>query len=303
MITDMVEMTIFTPTLNRGYTINNLYESIKRQTFTNFEWIIIDQGTDNTEKIIDTWDQDIRKKTIYLHKPEEKGINRAYNNALKLARGKLFFKVDSDDKISEDALQIIIDEYNSLKDKSAYCGVAGLRAYSSGKVIGGDWKLNVESIDASNFERKKYGLLGDKAECYFTKLLVEYGPMPEIIGETYTDEAILYNRIANAGYKLRWFNKVIYYTEYLADGITKNLPDVQKHNPSTYKLMTNEYIQYKQYSTIFKLKLLCRFFETARELNKEKEWAFDGIVYSGLLKEVAWTASKFTKNIKRTPIG
>ena len=38
-------ITIFTPTYNRGFIINRLYESLRRQTIKDFEWIVIDDGS------------------------------------------------------------------------------------------------------------------------------------------------------------------------------------------------------------------------------------------------------------------
>ena len=46
-------ITVFTPTYNRGYIIEELYKSLQEQVAHNFEWLIIDDGsTDNTLKII-----------------------------------------------------------------------------------------------------------------------------------------------------------------------------------------------------------------------------------------------------------
>ena len=47
-----MRITVFTPTYNRGYIIENLYHSLQQQTFRDFEWIIIDDGSkDDTEKV------------------------------------------------------------------------------------------------------------------------------------------------------------------------------------------------------------------------------------------------------------
>lgn len=49
-------ITVFTPTYNRAHTLNNLYESLKRQTSKSFEWIIVDDGSvDMTESLISEW--------------------------------------------------------------------------------------------------------------------------------------------------------------------------------------------------------------------------------------------------------
>ena len=46
------KFTIFTPTYNREYTLPRLYSDLKKQTYKDFEWLIVDDGsTDNTEAV------------------------------------------------------------------------------------------------------------------------------------------------------------------------------------------------------------------------------------------------------------
>ena len=48
-----MKLTIFTPTYNRAYTLQRLFESLQRQSDKRFEWLICDDGSeDNTEEII-----------------------------------------------------------------------------------------------------------------------------------------------------------------------------------------------------------------------------------------------------------
>ena len=37
------KFTIFTPTYNREYTLSKLYEDLKKQTYNDFEWLIVDE--------------------------------------------------------------------------------------------------------------------------------------------------------------------------------------------------------------------------------------------------------------------
>ena len=49
----MYELTIFTPAYNRANTIERAYKSLENQTFKEFVWLIIDDGsTDNTSEMI-----------------------------------------------------------------------------------------------------------------------------------------------------------------------------------------------------------------------------------------------------------
>ena len=52
-------LTIFTPTYNREHTLPRLYESLKRQTNMNFEWLVINDGsTDDTVSLLKQWQAD-----------------------------------------------------------------------------------------------------------------------------------------------------------------------------------------------------------------------------------------------------
>ena len=42
-------ITVFTPTYNRGNLLNRLYESLCKQTYKDFEWVIVDDGSTNPE--------------------------------------------------------------------------------------------------------------------------------------------------------------------------------------------------------------------------------------------------------------
>ena len=47
------KLTILTPTYNRGVVLKRLYKSLLKQTYRNFEWVIINAGaTDNIDEIV-----------------------------------------------------------------------------------------------------------------------------------------------------------------------------------------------------------------------------------------------------------
>ena len=52
-------LTVFTPTYNRAYCLHKCYDSLRRQTVKNFEWLIIDDGSDdNTGELVKKWMSD-----------------------------------------------------------------------------------------------------------------------------------------------------------------------------------------------------------------------------------------------------
>ena len=49
-------ITVFTPVFNRVYCIKNAYDSLLEQSYQDFEWIIVDDGsTDNLQKLVNEW--------------------------------------------------------------------------------------------------------------------------------------------------------------------------------------------------------------------------------------------------------
>ncbi len=109
-----MEVTIFTPAYNRGDTLSRLYESLKKQSNKNFQWIVVDDGSvDNTRELIENWKKENILNIIYVYQ-ENSGKVRAINRGVELAEGEFFFIVDSDDYITEDAVETIILEGEKL---------------------------------------------------------------------------------------------------------------------------------------------------------------------------------------------
>lgn len=214
-------ITIFTPTYNRAKLLKRLYESLCRQKEKNFEWIIVDDASaDDTERVVSGWiDSGTGDFEIRYYKQEHGGKHRALNKGFLHASGKFFFIVDSDDYLTDDATAKIETWGKKIENDDTIAGVAGLRANETG-IIGGKHNISGEWVDASNFERIKYNLYGDKAEILKTDIIKRY-PFPVFEGEYFVTEAVCWDAIAADGYKLRWYNEPIYICEYLEGGLTK----------------------------------------------------------------------------------
>ncbi|GGV17426.1 glycosyltransferase family 2 protein [Lactobacillus acetotolerans] len=218
-------LTIFTPIYNREKYVTRLFNSIDSQTRKNFEWIIINDGsTDGTDKEINkniaqkNREYDIRYITV-----KNGGKPRAINKAVQLAKGKYFFIVDSDDWLVPNAVDLInnwCDDIEHDANFQNFAGVAGLRKYPDNKINGGRGNGKL-IIDATNLEREKFNLGGDKAEIYKTNLLKKY-PFKIFKDENFITEGTVWNKIAADGYIIRWHMVPIYVGDYLSDGLTKN---------------------------------------------------------------------------------
>ena len=241
----MCFFTVFTPTYNRAYILPKLYKSLKQQNMKDFEWLIIDDGSqDNTEKLIRTWmNENIVQ--IHYHKKQNGGKPRAINYGIKYAKGKFFFMVDSDDFLCEDALEKMKIWCEEIKDIHQIIGVGAAKGYPDGKYIKGVAPLVNEKgyVDANNLERKKYNLDADMCEAYKTEIFKKF-PMAEWENEKFAPEQIALNEIALAGYKVRWHDDIIYTCEYLPDGLTKGSFSLEKNNPMGYSMMYNHMLKY-----------------------------------------------------------
>lgn len=227
-------LTIFTPTFNRARLLLRLYDSLVKQTDKDFEWIIVDDGsTDNTKTTIDDiMHQNCSFPIIYEYQ-ENGGKHRAVNRGLDLAKGKLFYIVDSDDILPNYAVAKIKDVESTLPQKGKWAGVAGLKGYiSSNKAIGRSF-VNCDFVDATSIERDKYHIEGDKAEVVYTDVFKQF-KFPEFENEKFLTENAVWYAIAHAGYKFRWFNQIIYLGDYLDGGLTNNYERLRNENPRGY---------------------------------------------------------------------
>jgi glycosyltransferase involved in cell wall biosynthesis len=89
------KITVLMPVYNCELYINEAIDSILNQTFTDFEFLIIDDAsTDETVAIIETYKD---SRIILLQKPENTGYINSLNYGIKLAKGKYIARMDGDD--------------------------------------------------------------------------------------------------------------------------------------------------------------------------------------------------------------
>lgn len=236
-----MKVTVFTPTYNRAYRLAALYESLQKQTVKDFEWLIVDDGSsDNTEELVQPWLSEDRFPIRYF-KQKNGGKHRAVNHGVREANGVLFFIVDSDDMLVENAIERIIYHYNNIKNDKSFGGLCGLKAYFSGVKVGGGEDFGVLDCNSIDF-RFKYHMKGDMSEVIRTEVMREF-PFPEFDGERFCSEFILFNRIATK-YKLRYFYEKIYLCEYLDDGLTAAIVMIRMKSPKASKVCYSELFHY-----------------------------------------------------------
>jgi glycosyltransferase involved in cell wall biosynthesis len=246
-----MKITVFTATYNRGYIIEKLYKSLQQQTFRDFEWLVIDDGSnDNTEELFKIWTYEKNDFPIRYKKIPNGGKHRAINRATDLAKGELFFIVDSDDYLTNDALENIVKWEKSLPDKKVYCGVSGNKGKNEYEIWG--TTFNGDYIDATSLERNKFKITGDKAEVFYTDVLKKY-KFDEFEGEKFISEATVWDRMANDGFKIRYYNKTIYLCDYLDDGLTNKIEEMFAKSPKGTACYIKQQIKFYEPNIIGKL--------------------------------------------------
>ena len=294
-------ITLFTPTYNRAYIIERLYRSIQHQTYRNFEWIIIDDGsTDNTEIIVNQWINDNNDFPIRYYKVENGGKCRAINRAVQLASGEIFFTIDSDDYLTDDACEKINEWMESIRECKDFCGIVANRGQSPTKTRNTTWRDNSNSPwynqpyrDATFFERypetTDYPIDGERAEAFWTDIIKRY-PYPEFQGEKFMTECITWNRMARDGYKIRVFEDIIWVWEYLDDGLTKKGGNsLFIDNPRGHFLWMKEKAKFLNYSFKERMKLYYGFYceyHNTLTISQISKYSHTPIVYYVLFSAV-----------------
>lgn len=231
-------ITVFTPTYNRAHTLLRLYDSLKEQSYKKFEWLIVDDGSsDKTEELIHKFKEDKPFFSIVFIKNKHGGKHRAINKGLDEAKGELFFLLDSDDRLTPNALDTVIKWVDRIPNRNECAGLCGIMVDENGKLIG--TPLNRDHIYMTLIDMMKKGISGDHADILFTDVFRKY-KYPEFEREWHIAPGVPFIRMAKDNYKLLFFNEVIYVAEYMQDGLTKMGDKKAIENFNGYTLRTKE---------------------------------------------------------------
>lgn len=231
-------ITIFTPTYNRQELLSRVYNSLCEQTNKNFEWIIVDDcSNDNTEGYISTLTNNKFNIRFYKLK-NNSGKHVAYNLAIDKACGDYFLCLDSDDYLKSNAIEII-EEY-VLDSKGI--GVI-FPQIQNNKIDNSGWnKIDKKYIDVLD-TNILYGIR-ETAIVIKTNILKKYHfPVFESNGikEKFCPESVLYNRLVKEG-KFLAVNKGFYVSEYQESGLSSKIRQTWLKNPKS--VIEDLYLKY-----------------------------------------------------------
>ena len=130
-------VSVVIPTYNRADVLPRAIRSVIRQTFTDFELIIIDDGSqDRTREVV----KEFTDPRIRYIRQENQGANAARNHGIRKAKGRYISFLDSDDEFHENNLQRVIE---TLENHGSNC----IGAYTSYRRLRDGEVTHISSAD------------------------------------------------------------------------------------------------------------------------------------------------------------
>jgi len=108
-----MKISVIVPVYNCDKYINRLINSILKQSYKNYEVIVLNDGsTDRSKELLGNFNDE----KIKVIDKENTGVSDTRNKGLKLATGELICFLDSDDYIEQDYFKTIIEYFEKYKD-------------------------------------------------------------------------------------------------------------------------------------------------------------------------------------------
>lgn len=284
-----LKLTIFTPTYNRAYILDKLYNSLKEQTDKNFIWLIVDDGsTDDTTELVEKWQKENKIKIEY-YKKLNGGKHTAIDFANEVCKTKYIACVDSDDYLDKTGVETVNSHLSLVGDN---IGIVYVRAMKN-KYAGGD-ELDGKSIYFYDLD-KTFGVIPETFLVFKTDFIKQF-KFPTFENEKFVTEGVLYNKFMH-DHKILFKKERMYISEYIADGYTNQGINLFFKNPQgeLYFLKQESY-----YSKNLKRKLAyaAQYYAWKKVLKLDDIMPADYKIkfpFNILGKMLAW---KFTKSYK-----
>ena len=227
----MAKICVFTATYNRVQTLPVLYESLKRQSFRDFIWVVTDDGsTDGTADLIQSYIDEnaieIRYKWV-----ENAGKSRALNNAANECEEELFLCIDSDDWFTDNAFEVLLRTWEQVEDDATIAGMVALHGNPDGSPVGTRMPEGLKRAPFWDLYAKHH-FKGDCFHVYRSEVFKQF-PTPDIEGEKHVPESWTFNHISQK-YDVALIDEVLTIGEYLPDGLSHNVWQNIKNNPVGY---------------------------------------------------------------------
>lgn len=204
--------TVFTPCYNSEKFILRVFESLEKQTFRDFEWLVVnDKSIDNTDSILQTYFAKADFDTRYFNLEKNQGVTANVNLAVREAKGEFLVFLGHDDEMLPDALETF-NEVLVKHDSQEISAVYALAKDQNGNIVSDKYPKDFQISDYWTMffvnENEK-----EKFQCFKTEILRKYPPIDTDYNR-WLPAAILWGSVG-CDYKAIFINKVlrIYYTD------------------------------------------------------------------------------------------
>lgn len=247
-------ITVLTPTYNREATLPRLYESLCAQTCKDFEWLIVDDGSqDETQRLLLEYSDTAPFKVHVFYQPNG-GKHVALNLGVRKADTPWIFIVDSDDSLVPNAVECVIDAVVALGEANVV-GLCYRKAYFDMRVVGRNVENSESPIIMSPTEAGHF-FKGDLAYIFKTEAMLKHS-FPVVPEERFVPELYIWNKIGDEGDVYCFGGTTLYLCDYLEDGYSKNFSSNLRRNPKGF--LTFYWAQiFRENDLRYKLKFLLR---------------------------------------------
>lgn len=165
---------IITPTYNRSHTLSRVFDSLLNQTFKDFKWIIVDDGsTDGTKDLVSQWIKTSGILIEYYRLSKNQGKPNAVNFGLERCDRLYTIIADSDDEFIPQTLEQLVHFWKSIDQCTDKIGaIWTLTKNQQGKIQG---DVFPKDMWQTNFKERvlkmKSPISGDKWHCWKTNIL------------------------------------------------------------------------------------------------------------------------------------
>ncbi len=176
----MINITVVTPTYNRAHTLCRVFDSLLQQTYQNFKWLVVDDGsTDGTAELVQGFKEKAWFPVDYAYM-DHAGKYGAVNLSYQLVDTKYIINCDSDDAMLPNGLETIMKLWNEVpKDKLAkiWCVTGRCIDSATGEIVGDLFPENINDLSGKEKRKVLFQTRGEKHSCRLTEIVKRF-PYP-----------------------------------------------------------------------------------------------------------------------------
>lgn len=274
-------VSVVIPVHNGERYISSTIESVLLQSYSNFELIIVNDGSvDLTDKIISEYlTKDNRIRCIQQVKA---GVSAARNTGINASKGKYISFLDADDIWSKENLGLKINFLQSNKQAfgvTSFCEIIDENNHNSGMIKTGDKRISLKDVLSwkGNYITIPSGIV------FQTDILKNNGCFNTDLSNNADQEIIM--RLLNTGYSFHTLQFTTWFYRIHGNNMSSNIELMESDTIKCYQLaIENKYFK----SFIFKNKCMSRmslilafsFWRNANNKTKAMKWMLNSFRFS-----------------------